>query len=462
MMPRMAYRTRLTLAYTAIVAVAVLLLGTIAFAAVRLALESAFATRLDTTVKTIRSIIDIKHGRMEKLHGEDLVQVQALLGDGLNGAVLWRDGSLMTSNLSAPPAVLLASLPVPKAFGDSLRNDRGATIYVTYDITEGSRRYGTIVAWGSREVYDDAERIAVLALGGAGLVVILAAALAGGSLARRMLRPVTELSGLMSAIEATDLGERSQWAGPDDELGRLCRTFDRLLDRLEAAFERERRFIADASHELRTPLSAMRAEVELALMHDRSPEAYRAALQRLRRETQRLEALAQRLILTSRDEGEALTLARVLPRDVVARAIEQMQPLAHSAGITLGTDGDGSGIIEGDADMLERAIVALIDNALRFAADRITVGVTGDDTHVAIEVRDDGPGFSTGALHDATDRFWRDDPARTGSGTGLGLAIVRAIVERHHGKLMLQNAAGAGGTVVMTFPAVGHVFGVTS
>jgi signal transduction histidine kinase len=450
---RTAFSTRLTLVYTTIVALAVVLLGAVAFATVRFALDTAFETRLDTTAKAIRSIVDVHHGRMENLRGEDLVQFQALLGQGLNAAVLHHDGSLMSSNLSAPPVALLASL-APSAGLKTTRVDRGAIVYDTLAIAERGVRYGTIVAWSSRSVYDEAERITLVALGIAGLIVIVAAAAAGGTLTRRMLRPVTELSAMMSEIEATDLGERLAWTGPDDELGRLCITFDRLLDRLETAFERERRFIADASHELRTPLSVMRAEVELALMLERTPEAYRSALQRLQRETQRLETLAQHLILTTRDDGATSAAMPVDLSGIAARATDRMQPLAQARRIALSCAATAVEVTA-DAGMLERAIVALIDNALRFARGNVDVGVTFDGANATISVSDDGVGFSEAALREATNRFWRDDPARSGTGTGLGLAIVRSIVERHGGTIVLRNRTeGVGAVVVLTVPTL--------
>jgi two-component system, OmpR family, sensor kinase len=442
----MAFGTRLTVTYTAIVALAVVLLGTVAFIAVRIALETAFQTRLETTAKSIRSIVDVRHGRLRNLDGEDLVQFRALLGQGLNAAVLQHNGSLMSSNLAQPPVALLASL-APSARAQTARVDQGTTAYVTLAIVERGIRYGTIVAWASRSTYDDAEWTTLIALAAAGVIVIAAASAAGGTLTRRMLQPVTELSAMMSEIEATDLGERLAWTGPNDELGRLCVTFDRLLDRLEAAFESERRFIADASHELRTPLSVMRAEVELALMHERTPDAYRAALERLQRETQRLEALAKSLILTTRD-GETWQPIPVDMSDIAMRATERMRPLADAHGIVLRCSTTATASVTADAGMLERAVVSLIDNALRFARTEVRVGVTRDSGSASLVVRDDGPGFSDSALDSATKRFWRDDPARSGAGTGLGLAIVRSIVERHGGTIALSNDAGDTGAVV--------------
>ncbi|HEY5349540.1 MAG TPA: HAMP domain-containing sensor histidine kinase [Candidatus Lustribacter sp.] len=451
---RLTYGARLTLACTALVAIAVLLLGTVAFVTVRFALESAFQIRLETTVKAIRAIVEVKHGKLADLDGEDLVQFHTLIGQGLNGAVLRRDGSLVSSNLAAPPTATLAALAASAA-NDITRIDDGSIAYVLLPVAERGVRYGTIVAWSSRRVYDDAERITLLALGVAGVIVIAAAALAGGALTRRMLRPVTELSAMISEIEATDLGERVAWDGPDDELGRLCTTFDRLLDRLETAFERERRFIADASHELRTPLSVMRAEVELALMHERTPAAYAAALQRLQRETQRLETLAQNLILTARDDTGMEGATRLPIGDVAARATTRMQPLATSRKLALTCASATPALVTANADMLERAIVALIDNALRFAHGSVDVRVASTAENATVAVTDDGPGFSETALREATGRFWRDDPARSGTGSGLGLAIARSIVERHGGTIGLRNAAGgAGAVVVLTVPAI--------
>jgi signal transduction histidine kinase len=140
-------------------------------------------------------------------------------------------------------------------------------------------------------------------------------------------------------------------------------------------------------------------------------------------------------------------------RSVAARAAERMQPLAVSRRITLTSTGETDADVMADADMLERAIVALIDNALRFARKTVTVTVEADDSDVRIGVGDDGPGFSDDALIQATARFWRDDPARSGNGTGLGLAIARTIVERHNGTIVLRNAAQTTGAVVeLTLP----------
>lgn len=449
MTARLAFRTRLMLAYTAIVAIAVVLLGAVAFATVRITLDKALRTRLETTTQALRSVVDVRGGKLRDLDREDREQFLSLLGQRVNGAVLRGDGSLMASNLAVPPASILTAIASAGPLPGTARIDGATVVYVALPITADGVRYGTVAAWESQSTYNDAVNSTLIALAAAGLVVIVAAAAAGGVLTRRMLRPITELSTMISEIEAADLTERLEWSGPDDELGLLCATFDRLLDRLETAFEHERRFIADASHELRTPLSVMRAEVELSLMHERSPEAYRSALQRLQRETQRLENLAQNLLLTARHDAGAITAAEISAAELAEHATAHMQPLAASRGISLTFQPQTAATIVADAAMFESALAALIDNALRFARTRVTVVAESDARNAAFRVTDDGPGFSEAALREATGRFWRDDPGRSGGGTGLGLAIVRSIVERHHGTIRLANAAPENGAVVV-------------
>jgi signal transduction histidine kinase len=453
-MGRLTFGARLMLASTLIVAVAVAVLGTVAFVTVRVALGNALENRLDTTAYAIRSVVDIRHDRMQPLGTDDREQFLTVLGQRTDGVVLNQDGRLIASNLAAPPPAVLATLARPGARHGNLRLPSGVVAYAVLPVIERGVRYGTVAAWESRSASDDAVSIMLAALGLAGAIVIALAALVGRSIARRMLRPVAELSSMLSEIEAADLTERLSWSGPDDEIGRLCRTFDRLLDRLQNAFERERRFIADASHELRTPVSVMRAEVELALMHDRAPDAYRAALARLQRETQRLETLAERLLLTARNDATSIEASPVALHEAAQRAIDRMRPLALSRAVTL--DGSFTNAVEilADSTTIESAVVALIDNALRFAprGGRIAVDVSAAGTDAILTVADDGPGFSAAALDQATRRFWRDDPARSGAGTGLGLSIVRSIVERYHGTIELRNAPGGGAIVRWCMP----------
>lgn len=453
MTPRLTFRARLTLAYTAIVAVAVIVLGSVAYFTVRVALDTSLDKRLDTFAKAVRTIVDVRNGQMERFDANDAWQFNSLLGGGVDGAVLYDNGAAKYRT-AEPPAAIVRKAVRPGTSRGTLGIDGKRIAFTAMPIPDTGPRAGIAVVWEDRNVYEGALTTTLVALAGTGAVVVLAAIATGGLLARRMMRPITDLGAMVSEIEASDLTERLAWKGPDDELGALCTTFDRLLDRLESAFARERRFIADASHELRTPVSVMRAEVELALMHERTPEAYRAALVRLQRETQRLEAFAQSLILTTRAGTDSFEAVRVPLGDLAEQTVDRMRPLAQTHNVELGVS-SGTVAVHGDPDLLERALVTIIENAVRFARRRVDVTVTNGGDEATLSVRDDGNGFSEAALHDATRRFWRDDAARSGAGTGLGLAIARSIAERHGGSLTLRNAPPPGGGVVeITLPVL--------
>jgi two-component system, OmpR family, sensor kinase len=265
------------------------------------------------------------------------------------------------------------------------------------------------------------------------------------------MRPLTEMAALVSAIESHDLSERLAWGGADDELSRLCASFDRLLDRLQAVFERQRRFIADASHELRGPLAVIRAETELALKKPRSSPEYCAALQTVRSETDELTGLVDDLLAAARVESQPSAPAIVGLGQLIDATVSRMNPLAASRDVTIRVHSAFKGVVKTNPADLERAIVALLDNATRHAAPSgfVDVHVGAEDGHVSVSVEDDGGGFSPEGLQYATDRFWRDDAARGNGRSGLGLAIVKAVVERFGGKLLLENAATGGARVTM-------------
>jgi signal transduction histidine kinase len=452
-MGRLRYETRLTIVYTTIFAVALVAFSAIAYAIVAWSLGASTAARLQTTADAIRGIPDVRHGRI-MLDAEDRRQFLALLSDNhVNGAALAGDGTLVISN-QRPPAAILAAVRGGAPRG-SVRTG-GTVDYVSRPM---AGRTGTIVGfaltWESGTVNEEAARTALLSLLAASAAVILLAGIAGRAVIRRMLRPITNLSAMMSEIEASDLGERLAWEGPDDELGRLCSAFDRLLDRLQASFDRERRFTADASHELRTPLSVMRAEVELSLSRRRDAGAYRATLERLQLETTRLEALVESLLLTARSDAGLAVTAPVRLRDVAERAAGRLDGIAAQRGVALRLETENDACAHADASLLESALVAVMDNALRYtpAGGTICLAVTSSGDWCTLLVRDGGTGFSPAALREGTQRFWRDDPARSGAGMGLGLAIVAAVAERHGGTIALRNDPN-GGVVEIRLPAV--------
>ena len=452
-MRRLPYSTRLTIAYTAIFASALLAFSIIAYFTVHLTLGAQLDSRLAATLTAVRSVPDIRKRKLVFDEDDRAQFIASLNANHVNGLTVANDGRIVLSNLARPPREVVHAMTGTSARRGDLRVLGDTISYAVDPIWKDGTRYGWTAVWASRTLNEDAARTALMALLAASTVVVAFAAIAGGVLIRRMLRPVTDLSAMMSEIEVSDLSERLAWDGPPDELGRLCTTFDRLLDRLESAFERERRFTADASHEMRTPLSVMRAEIELALTRDRSADDYRQALERLRRETERLELLTESLLLTAREAagevGETIDLLRVA-RDAATR----MASVAGRHEIALICDGAGATCVRADSALVESALVALIDNSLRHGSGATSIALTVHATGANgfVTVSDNGRGFSDGALAEATSRFWRDDLARSTPGSGLGLAIVRATIERFGGKIELRNNGAEGAVVTLSLP----------
>jgi two-component system, OmpR family, sensor kinase len=288
----------------------------------------------------------------------------------------------------------------------------------------------------------------------AGPIALLLASLAGYLLAGAALRPVEAMRRRAATISAETPGDRLPVPATRDELERLGRTLNEMLERLEDALAREREFVADAGHELRTPLALLRTELELALRHATPPEELRAAVQRSADEVDRLTQLAEGLLLIARSEhGELpLKLESVAADDVLAsvatrfrwRAEEGNRPLAHDAPESLR--------VPADRLRLEQALGNLVDNALRHGGGRVSLRAAAVNGRVELHVEDAGPGFPPAFLEHAFERFTRPDSAREGVGAGLGLSIVRMIAEAHGGTADAANAPAGGADVWLALP----------
>jgi two-component system OmpR family sensor kinase len=281
----------------------------------------------------------------------------------------------------------------------------------------------------------------------AGPVALLLATVVGYLLAGVSLRQVERMRRRAAEISAQTPGERLPVAHSGDEIERLGVTLNEMLDRLETALQRERRFVADAGHELRTPLALLRTELELALCHAGTQEELREALRRSSEETDRVAQLAEDLLVLARSEGDGLPIRaeRVRVDELFASVARRVE--ARADGRTLHADGAGLQI-QADRLRLEQALGNLVDNALRYGGEEIRLEAVARNGSTELHVWDDGPGFPDGFLEHAFERFSRADPARGRGGAGLGLAIVRAIAEAHGG-----SAHAGGADVWIVIPA---------
>jgi heavy metal sensor kinase len=283
------------------------------------------------------------------------------------------------------------------------------------------------------------------------------AAVGGALVARRAFRPVDTMSLTARRISGEDLARRLSLRGTGDELDRLAETLNAMLARLEEAFAQVRRFAADAAHELRTPLTALRGEIEVALRGERSSDEYRRVLGSSLEEVERLTRVAEDLLLLSRfSVTVSAPRQRVELDPLVVDALDVGTQLAHGRGVSIASTALTPAVVVGDPGALRRALVNLIDNAVKYtpAGGKVEVSLTRDGGHAAIAVRDTGIGIAPDDVERVFEPFVRLDAARESaeSGTGLGLAIARSIAVAHGGQLSLESTPGAGSVFTLRLP----------
>jgi signal transduction histidine kinase len=289
----------------------------------------------------------------------------------------------------------------------------------------------------------------------AGPAALLLACVVGYFLAGLSLRQVDSMRRRAAAISAETPGERLPVPPTGDELQRLGTTLNEMLDRLEAALDRERDFVADAGHELRTPLALLRTELELALRQGETPEELREAVRRSSQEADRLSQLAEDLLLiASSDRGRLpLRVENVDVADLFASVVNRFVWRANETGAQVHADETDGVEVRGDRVRLEQALGNLVDNALRYGAGTVRLSATAENAHVELHVTDEGPGFQPQFLERAFERFSRSDPARSRGGAGLGLSIARTIARAHGGEAHASNRGSSGADVWLDLPS---------
>jgi heavy metal sensor kinase len=286
---------------------------------------------------------------------------------------------------------------------------------------------------------------ALLALG-----LILLVSLVTYFAIRRAFWPVRQLINTARTITAEDLSRRVDASGDRYEIGELAATLNDVIARLEAAFEREKRFSGDVAHELNTPLTVLRGEIELALRKQRSAKGYQETLRHLLAEVDRLNEIVANLLFLSRADARDLPaqMDSVALDDVVLTAYEQLQPMARERSLRFELEEVAEVRVRGDAELLERLVANLLSNAIKFTPDKgeVAVALRTQDGHFTLTVVDDGPGIPDEDLARIFERFYRVDKSRSKrtGGAGLGLAIVKEIASAHGFDVQALNRPRAG------------------
>ena len=294
-------------------------------------------------------------------------------------------------------------------------------------------------------------------------LALVLAGISGLFLARQAMAPINRITQTAQAIHEGDLAQRINYLGPTDEIGTLAATFDQMLSRLQAAFERQLRFTSDAAHELRTPLGALKARIGVMVSQQRAPAEYEAALYDMERQVDRLTRLTQDLLFIARlDQQRHEIAAELIDFDELMAGIsEQLAPLAAAKSITIHNRATLPIAFVGDVDLLICLFLNLLDNAIKYTPSGGTVSINSQamGATVAIAIQDNGAGIAPEHLPHLFDRFYRVESARTRtphqqSGSGLGLAIAYEIARLHGGHLLVESALGHGSTFTVELPAV--------
>lgn len=288
---------------------------------------------------------------------------------------------------------------------------------------------------------------------------LLAVGLAGAwYLAKRITDPIERMTATAERISAVNLSERLDVPLGRSEPARLAEVINRMLTRLQEAFDRQTRFTADASHELRTPVSVVMSQAELALAKERSPEAYRDALGACLRAASRMKSLVEGLLTLARSDAGMPLVRResVDLRKVVERELEAVQTGVAERNLALTVDLHSTTVV-GDGDRLGQVVANLLANAVAYHRDggNITVSLVAENDEAVLAIADTGIGIAAEHLPHLFERFYRADPSRSahGVGSGLGLAICDEIVRAHGGRIEVQSTLGEGTTFVVRLPA---------
>lgn len=289
-------------------------------------------------------------------------------------------------------------------------------------------------------------------------IALLAVLAVGRLMAGRALMPLARLAAAARTINVTDLHRRLPVRGVGDELDAVADAFNGVVVHLERAIGEMRQFSAAMAHEIRTPLAAIRADMELSLSGKGSVEEHRRAVVSQLEEVDKLTRLLNKLLTLARAEAGELSVSYgpVRLAALCQSIVDSLEPVAQAKDVTLTCETEGEIEIRGDAGWLERLLLNLVDNALKFTAagGKVEIAVTREGRTALICVRDSGAGIPAQALPQLFDPFYRVDSARSPSqdGAGLGLSLVKWIVERHAGTIDVASCPGRGSTFTVRLP----------
>jgi signal transduction histidine kinase len=263
------------------------------------------------------------------------------------------------------------------------------------------------------------------------------------------LRPIETIRRRVEHLGLAHLDQRVPEPASNDEVGRLARTMNDLLARLEAGYRREENFIADAAHELRSPLASLRTQLDVHAMRGVPLDA--TDIEALAVEVNRLQVLADNLLVLDATERRHLGTPVLIDLDDLL--LDEIRAVHLPSGKRIHQSAVSAAAVRGDPEALQRLVRNLLDNALKHAAQAVTISLGDDGQYARLVISDDGPGIPAGDRERVFERFVRLDSARQRGGAGLGLAICKAVVDAHQGRIRVESAPSGGASLVVELPS---------
>ncbi|MFL5728915.1 MAG: ATP-binding protein [Cytophagaceae bacterium] len=294
------------------------------------------------------------------------------------------------------------------------------------------------------------------------LLSIILVLIVGNLFARQILKPITKIVREVNDIQPSSLSQRIDEGNSRDELAQLAITFNKMLERLEKAFEGQRNFINNASHELKNPLTAILGQLEVTLHKTRTQEEYVQTLETVYKETERIDTLITELLnLAKTDyENEKLIKETVQVDEVVLNVISEVKHIYPEASIKVDygkmPDQSSGFLVKGNAQLLRIVFMNLFENACKYSDSKpVTCLLHAEQGFIDVDISDQGIGIPDQEIQRVFQTFYRGENARRYKGSGLGLSLTEQIIRLHNGKMIIHSEVDEGTTVLVSLPAIG-------
>jgi len=446
-------RLRLTLWYIALLTLILLGFSGALYFVVSRALYQQVDDSLALNAHQLISGFNIENGQLDPNTESNPGDLEAMRNSGYIVRVLDQNAKVLAtnaanSNVQSANSASGSVLPNSDTFETVSSKGELYRLY-TASIQDNGQVLGALQIGQSLEGVGSTLQQLLLALALIVPLTLLVASFGGIWYARRALMPIDQITRAAQQISAHDLSQRLNMNLPEDEVGRLARTFDAMLARLDESFQREREFTANASHELRTPLTVMRGEIDIVLERRREVSEYEQVLRELGTDVERLTRVAEDLLTLALADVHQLAVTRekLNAEQLLETVAEELRPVADAKKITLEVRAAPDIVFRGDEPKMLRVLFNLLDNALKFSPSgtTITLSAEREGNLLNLYVSDQGPGIAPEALPHIFDRFYRGTNGRA-PGTGLGLAIARALVLAQDGTLEVTTTPPKGAT----------------